>query len=768
MKYLFIILLLFVLNIQVFSQDDKRSVEVKFSNNQIIKGSYTIYYKEEIQSESKITRPIIICEGFDISNKVNPSNIYFDNQFQFLIEPLRKRGYDVLILNLETNPIEIEKNAALFVQMIKDINAILIQNQSYSRITTIGISMGGLLTKMALAQMERDGIDHRVERYISFDSPHRGANIPLGYQHMIYMYLSPILEGVEYWAALDKLNLNPFNYINNGFFNENKNYLIQTAAFEMSAVLFKQNIWRQNFLSHLDEIGEYPQNCRKIAISNGVINEGQGFDAGSNQFEWHFGPTVIDEVLEWPDFIANPAKTSGIELNPYEIKYRPISWETQVNAMPGNSFGRIFHAGATIQLVPNDPYIEFFHYNRFYTDRDYLTAPLFFDIDHVPGGYFSLSMLKELERTVNTGEINIPIDWSKTVTVDWIPLVGTLNHTFSINKTLIFPASYVLGEVNSNPNNPDYKFCFVPIMSSLDIIGDWYTDVSKIKGYPYINDKDITPFDAIYAIPAGASKNTLHAHLEYVGQAEFLLNEIAPEVLYIQNQNFKSGYTNIFSANTIYIGRWVDPNSDRNLIGDVTLSPGVHVEFHVPKDSVVYIKPGFNTNGGTFIISRDSENPIFEKETFIGFPNSSNNKMITSNYLLKSETVEKKSEKSEKSEIDSTVKKVIINSKTSLTGKNDKELKSNPNNVLNVNLKTYPNPVLNNLYINIQTEGVSHLYITLQNAQGKIVKEITNSDISVENGAYFNNLDVSNLEKGIYFLNVQYGTIEKTDKVIIQ
>ncbi|MCO6461211.1 MAG: T9SS type A sorting domain-containing protein [Saprospiraceae bacterium] len=54
----------------------------------------------------------------------------------------------------------------------------------------LGMSMGGLVGKWAILDMEEKGMDHQVSLYYTFDTPHRGANIPIGLQeavkHLIY------------------------------------------------------------------------------------------------------------------------------------------------------------------------------------------------------------------------------------------------------------------------------------------------------------------------------------------------------------------------------------------------------------------------------------------------------------------------------------------------------------------------------------------------------------------------------------------------------
>ncbi|MDX2565248.1 hypothetical protein PV371_37220 [Streptomyces sp. TX20-6-3] len=42
-------------------------------------------------------------------------------------------------------------------------------------LTVGGFSMGGLVTRYALAKLETDGIEHQAQLYYSWDSPHTGA-----------------------------------------------------------------------------------------------------------------------------------------------------------------------------------------------------------------------------------------------------------------------------------------------------------------------------------------------------------------------------------------------------------------------------------------------------------------------------------------------------------------------------------------------------------------------------------------------------------------
>lgn len=45
--------------------------------------------------------------------------------------------------------------------------------------------MGGLVARYALRSMEIQNQMHGVDKFISFDSPHLGANVPVGFQKLL-------------------------------------------------------------------------------------------------------------------------------------------------------------------------------------------------------------------------------------------------------------------------------------------------------------------------------------------------------------------------------------------------------------------------------------------------------------------------------------------------------------------------------------------------------------------------------------------------------
>lgn len=239
-----------------------------------------------------LNKPIIIIDGFDPEDnrKIDPQSPNYnkdsksvkelmaydhDNNFDTpkkdLIEKLNNLGYDVVIVNHPVNKANgidggsdyIERNAFTLISLIRHINA---TKQGNDPNVIIGPSMGGLISRYALAYMEKKLAEtgdntkwnHETRLWVSFDSPHQGANIPIGVQ-----------KGIEYFA--DKL----FNEGAKEFIDDQ---LSRPATKQMLVNHYKNNTslpvgapnFRNRFQNDLDNLG-MPQNLRKISLINGSI-----------------------------------------------------------------------------------------------------------------------------------------------------------------------------------------------------------------------------------------------------------------------------------------------------------------------------------------------------------------------------------------------------------------------------------------------------------------------------------------------------------------
>lgn len=220
-----------------------------------------------------IRNPIIICEGFDPMNKRGWNELYTLLNCQNFIECLRANGYDFIVLNFSDGATYVERNAYLLKALIENVNA---RKITQNKLIVVGASMGGLVARYALSYMEKSGIDHDSRLFVSFDSPQKGATIPLGAQYWL-KFFADMNDTVKY---------------------KYDNLLCSTAARQMLVYHSEyspdptDNPYRIDFLHNLNAIG-YPQKLRKIAIANGAGNAfGQLKDNGSV-----FNPT--DQIIYW-------------------------------------------------------------------------------------------------------------------------------------------------------------------------------------------------------------------------------------------------------------------------------------------------------------------------------------------------------------------------------------------------------------------------------------------------------------------------------------
>jgi hypothetical protein len=163
-----------------------------------------VYIRYGDVNRTQLLRPLIVAEGYDISaiaphlqtnygiadflSDINPQFGYkLYNDLQAAARPNGlpngATGYDIVFIDYADGTDDIRRNAALFQEVVARVNQEKAANGSSEKNVVLGISMGGLVARYGLAQMERatpNSSDTRL--LITQDSPHRGANTPLGLQ----------------------------------------------------------------------------------------------------------------------------------------------------------------------------------------------------------------------------------------------------------------------------------------------------------------------------------------------------------------------------------------------------------------------------------------------------------------------------------------------------------------------------------------------------------------------------------------------------------
>ena len=120
----------------------------------------------------------------------------------------------------------------------------------------MGLSMGGLVARYALCDMENRSEDHDTRLYISYDSPQQGANVPLSFQKLA--------ERLDNYWLLNLLGLTPFFDIDQ--LEDAYNMLKSPAAQQM---LVLGGVIYNSFYNELGSMG-YPS-CTNIALANGSM-----------------------------------------------------------------------------------------------------------------------------------------------------------------------------------------------------------------------------------------------------------------------------------------------------------------------------------------------------------------------------------------------------------------------------------------------------------------------------------------------------------------
>jgi len=249
--------------------------------------SATAYY-DLVCGEKDFTHPLIFVEGFDFFDDFS----YIDGYYQLggFYSTYNPNNMDFVVIDFEYGTGDLYKNAELVKMIIREINKRKWANGSTQKNIVMGHSMGGILSRMVLRDMEIWGENHDASDYISIDAPHLGANVPVSLQYMIQDYIdlvntgnnvigvAPfILSGIVA-IATGGVGLAPaLTLAGSGaatFFvtldvdEDAINLTSSMAAGQMSLYRINDNSAAINFRSHLQNIG-YPQQTVNHGISNG-------------------------------------------------------------------------------------------------------------------------------------------------------------------------------------------------------------------------------------------------------------------------------------------------------------------------------------------------------------------------------------------------------------------------------------------------------------------------------------------------------------------
>lgn len=234
-------------------------------------GTAWVYYSP--LNRRQLINPVILSDGFS-GGSTNLDQLWHgleeNGDYRFISE-LHATGRDVIILGYTDRTASITANADTVIDCIRRA---IDERVGRAKLAVGGFSMGGLVTRYALAKMEQDPTlpDPETSLYFSYDTPHQGAWFPVALQAFMHF-------ATDNWG--DNPILGPVLRQFSGLLNS-------PAAKEMARWHIgkvdqtpEQASERVAFLKALDEVGGWPRNARKVGVANGVdTGTGNGVKAG--------------------------------------------------------------------------------------------------------------------------------------------------------------------------------------------------------------------------------------------------------------------------------------------------------------------------------------------------------------------------------------------------------------------------------------------------------------------------------------------------------
>jgi hypothetical protein len=210
-------------------------------------GSTGTAYVYCASGRAQVSHPLIIAEPF-------PGGYPYDYLYELMnqhatLEALRAAGYDVILLGFGNGLDLMQNNAQVVVACIQEA-----MRRTRNALVVGGVSMGGLVTRYALAQMESLGVPHNTRIFLSVDAPHRGSYTSLGDQWFAqYFSRSSPMAALQAFAV-DSAAMQQF---------------VMTwvhAGAAMTSPL------RQQFVQELEQMGGYPRKPHRLAVACGSGN----------------------------------------------------------------------------------------------------------------------------------------------------------------------------------------------------------------------------------------------------------------------------------------------------------------------------------------------------------------------------------------------------------------------------------------------------------------------------------------------------------------
>lgn len=169
-------------------------------------------------ADGAFNRPLLVVEGFDPDlNGTAPvygfgtmnwdaiwdcSDLAYPNtaSMAYLLDSLQSEGFDLVYVDFQDGTLPALAQAALLETVLDRIATAV---EAPGGTVVVGASMGGVIARLALRRRELAGIEDCVRQFITVDSPHQGAYLPLALQEALAFFAQEDPQAASLMNALN-------------------------------------------------------------------------------------------------------------------------------------------------------------------------------------------------------------------------------------------------------------------------------------------------------------------------------------------------------------------------------------------------------------------------------------------------------------------------------------------------------------------------------------------------------------------------------------
>ncbi|WDD96913.1 esterase/lipase family protein [Thalassomonas actiniarum] len=296
-------------------------------------------------NDNVLNKAVVVVQPYIVSvtdSTYSDAQFYSDINQSGLAASLRSAGYDVILYRYLNTDAGVAFNA-------KGVKALMKKLEEMPNVTStsvIGLSMGGVVARYALKELENGTGLHKVAGFVSFDAPHLGANLPSSITDNISRLLSKVDSSLcglssacreartKLRAVLSKMQTKTYNELIIGS---------PSGSSDRYALL--------NKLSSLGHVNTVPT----LAITNGTKNTSQGYpnqtlvthyklhrkwyNGGSKYFKVYTNPSMDNQSGGYANFyqvLSDLIKEQPHPITPYVTSGQRHSFVSTQSALAGS------------------------------------------------------------------------------------------------------------------------------------------------------------------------------------------------------------------------------------------------------------------------------------------------------------------------------------------------------------------------------------------------------------------------------------------------